>query len=542
MNRRGALLDSSTVNITRTGSSILGFGDFRGKMPQKPEAKPPRLLPTKNIIGEDNHVTQRSMNEVGSKSQRILGNTNFLDKDESSVVRRNTNESNNRPQRPLGNTNFLDKDESSTLPQTSDFSNKPQFHDESELAHTQIGESSVISKNSAELFLNQTSEIAPKRKSLLFGDGPKTAASIVPRPPLTQPVPQVEANPIPKNFPDIPNTNPPSAPVMQKSIFAQDIPQVKKSQSVAVFAKPDENFQRIISSSIDVSLNNFKRSVLRDISNVFRPCDKGYDGLFEAFSADLYQKIDSAVKSISFYADDPRFVATKIAGNIEESRKEIRALFAESESANMSKRERKKEHLSDLNSALSDLLKNYKDMTSNVLSTFDKIQVDAAAKNEALQSQRRINDRKMRSYRLKRSDLEAYAARQMVELEQAKRIIKQTEETIDNDKVDDSKKDNEKLRNKIREEIEKITDSLNSNSFDDFEDVCNETAQKIADINSVIVNDFDDIEMTSQTALIKIRSAIYRNRQQASRQTSFVGRAPDDRKLFYTPVKQLSPI
>ena len=129
--------------------------------------------------------------------------------------------------------------------------------------------------------------------------------------------------------------------------------------------------------------------------------------------------------------------------------------------------------------------------------------------------QKRYNARKMRSLKIKRTDLESYLARQKAELEQAERLIKQTEQNIEEAMENSSKNNTKDLTEKrIKQEIEEINNVLDSNSINDFEDSCYSISQKIANLSNTMMEDLTEIDLLEQTAMIKMRSYLSMNNQQ----------------------------
>ena len=318
---------------------------------------------------------------------------------------------------------------------------------------------------------------------------------------------------------------------------------------------PDEIFQQSITSSLDRTLNSFKRSVIRDITQSF---NRQYDSLstnqiISTFADDFLQEIDQTIQSSPFYSIETASFSSKITSVFDENTKQIKRLFATSESTQINKKERKQEHLSDLNLALADLTKEYKDTTNNALDLITKIHSQIASKHDIENQQKRYNARKMRSLKIKRTDLESYLARQKAELDQAERLIKQNEVNIEEAMENLAKSNTKELNEKrIKQEIEEINTVLESNSINDFEDACYSVSQKIANLSNTMMEDLTEIDMLEQTAMIKIRNYLYYNNQQLTMRSanqsfipqpqmpSFIRTITNDRKIGSPPGKNES--
>ena len=61
-------------------------------------------------------------------------------------------------------------------------------------------------------------------------------------------------------------------------------------------------------------------------------------------------------------------------------------------------------------------------------------------------------------------------------------------------------------QNRIKQEINQINDVLDSSSIGDFEDSCYALSQKIAALSTSMMEDFAEIDMIEQAAMIRIRN------------------------------------
>lgn len=287
---------------------------------------------------------------------------------------------------------------------------------------------------------------------------------------------------------------------------------------------PLEFFEYNVGNTIDRSIDNLKRSVIRDVSSAFRYNDSFDPSIIDSFSDSLIKDIEIIVNEQDYVPSEYENVPRKIISVYEDNLESIRRLFSEAESKNEQYRQNKIDDMQQIHSSLSELVRSVTSVATETLKELDRIRIDVTAQHDQQNMDRSQNERHLRSLKLRRSDLESKLNHQNMELESIERMLKQTESAI-KEFEENEHNNTSTLAEKISKEVDGIFQEIDGAATTEFEDACEEVIRKLTEVSDLIREELGEVDYAEQFALNKLRNIL------ASQANSFLSTSHSSYKI-----------
>lgn len=315
---------------------------------------------------------------------------------------------------------------------------------------------------------------------------------------------------------------------------------------------PSDYFETSINNSLDRSFSTFKRSVTREISSVFRPNSTVFDvSAFDSFLTGLINEVTNIFEvppsilksevtfgrglnslqylsntssnadnstSLSITIDSngtnssnniESILVKKLTQNFDENAKPIRKMFADAEVRKAQSREKRVDELKNLNVALNELRNAVKTISDATLQELERERYDAAARKDEEQSKFRTLERRARTLKLKRADLDSKLNHQKMEKESMERLLKQMEDSRREWEESTSDSGNS-VTQKLQKEIESIRNELNNDESEKLDSLMKECTSLMASVRDGLRDEIYEMDLAEKWAVSRLRSPIRR--------------------------------
>lgn len=393
---------------------------------------------------------------------------------------------------------------------------------------------------------NETKPNIPPRL-LLSGSLTPSASSNAFKPDIVQPVPQTAKNP-PVNTDDdlfstpIPtkdtvfNDNPPITnipPRFERKIqppaddlmpplpsIEQPPPSepIRKPSPVKELPKPSNDplvrFECNISKQLERSLNNFKRSAIRDTTSYIRYTDAVEQSVFDNFINNLISDISNIGDHKENPHPDVKTFGSRVGEILDDGIKSLRVIFDDNSRKQQQLKARKIQDYQDLNKTVDKLLTIFGDFSSNVLNEMDKAKISTQRETDEQISKTRALERMLKSMKLRGADYENRLQQQSLELESIERLLKQTE-AAEKELSDTNRSNRENITNKIQNEMDKLFEIIDRDDENErLDSQMSELSKKVNDMCESIREDLNQTFLLNMEVQNAIRRSMYAEQQQ----------------------------
>lgn len=320
---------------------------------------------------------------------------------------------------------------------------------------------------------------------------------------------QTDSNPVPKDVP-------PPIDVMHNTYSSDSYaftPSAPVSPQLEAAKRLSKTEKKLI-EQINRSLNNFKQSFSRELNKSFRSDYFTSTQELDQFKNELINETQDILKSIDLYSVDSISISNKIGITLDDGAKNISAILSDNEMQQKAKFEIKKDLLSDYSRSLNELCKSYNDNTKLIINKLNTALNQISQEKDKIVFKKQEITRRQRSIKLKYSDLENTAARQKIEMENAQRTAEQVQIAMESITESEDNISSADVYKAIDQEVEQIMNLLDVEDSSDIQDVAKRVSENMADINSGLLADFNDINDAEIMAAQSIRSVLYQKTRQ----------------------------
>ncbi|KAK8893691.1 hypothetical protein M9Y10_022118 [Tritrichomonas musculus] len=319
---------------------------------------------------------------------------------------------------------------------------------------------------------------------------------------------------------------------------------------------PGEYFETSINNSLDRSFSTFKRSVTREISSAFRPNSSVFDvSMFDTFLSGLITDVTSifevppsilnndinytrGLNSLPYMTNTnidnsttmnitidnngsasgtssnsgnniESFLTRKLTQSFEENAKPIRKMFADAEVRKAQNREKRIDELKNLNNALNELRTAVKNISDATLQELERERYDAASRRDEEQAKFRSLERRSRSLKLKRADLDSKLNHQKMEKESMERLLKQMDDAR-HEWEDPSNDSGNTITQKLQKEIENLHNELNNDDTEKLDSLMKECSSLMMVVRDGLRDEIYEMDVAEKWAISRLRSPVRR--------------------------------
>lgn len=310
---------------------------------------------------------------------------------------------------------------------------------------------------------------------------------------------------------------------------------------------PADYFESSINNSLDRSFSSFKRSITREVSSAFRPSNSFDFSVFDTFLTGLVTEVTnifeippsilsndanssnlsimnisntsnimftnsmstSALLSNTPSSNIEQLLVKKLSQSFDENAKPIRKLLADAEVRNSQNRDKRIDDLKNLHNALNDLRIAVKNLSDSSVQELERERYDAAARRDEQQAKFRGIERRARSLKLKRSELESKLNHLKIEKESVDRLQKQMEEAHHEWEETPADSGNS-ITLKLQKEIEDLRNELSNDNSDQLDSLMQECYSLMSSVRDGLREEVFEMENLERWAIAKLRSPVRR--------------------------------
>ena len=200
----------------------------------------------------------------------------------------------------------------------------------------------------------------------------------------------------------------------------------------------------------------------------------------------------------------------KLTQNFEENAKPIRKLFADSEVKKAQNREKRIDELKTLSAAINELRNAVKTISDATLQELERERYDAASRRDEEQAKFRSLERRSRSLKLKRADLDSKLNHQKMEKESMERMMKQMEDAR-REWEESNNENGNMITQKLQKEIESIRNELNNDESEKLDSLMKECTGLMMNVRDGLRDEIYEMDLAEKWAVSRLRSPIRRN-------------------------------
>lgn len=305
--------------------------------------------------------------------------------------------------------------------------------------------------------------------------------------------------------------------IEQPPLDIQNKPSVVKEQPKIPINDPITRFEYNLTKSLERSLNNAKRSIIRDTTTYIRYTDSVEQNVFDNFINDLVHEINDFVPSKEAQHPDVKNLPPKLANLLEEGLKPIRDNLDENKKKTIQIRNKQKQDYQDICKSLDILNKTISEITSSTLNELDKARLNIQRETDNHINMARTLERQQRSLKLRASDYENRLQQQTIELESIERLLKQTE-AAEKELSETNKNNREAIKMKIQNEMDKLFEIIDNSEEDDTLNAqVNDLSRKTDDMCENIREDLNQTFMLNYEIQNAFRRALHASEMQYER-------------------------
>lgn len=269
---------------------------------------------------------------------------------------------------------------------------------------------------------------------------------------------------------------------------------------------PEDIFERNFELSIERGLSSFKRNVVRDVSSAFVHSTTQFeDGTIENFITDLVSGINSVVQTPQKEPINPDFTLSQVSKTFEDGTGIVKKILIDDEAHQKQLNERKTEDLMALQTTINDVKQAFENFTKSTIQVLDKEQHESAMKNNGQQIKSRALERKSRTLKLKRKDLDSRLSHQKVEHDSVESFLKQIEEK--RREIEENKDGEEtKYIESLRHEVDQLQSELTDETRDRIQKAINECWRDLKTLSHKLEDDLHEMEISEKWAMTQLRN------------------------------------
>lgn len=283
------------------------------------------------------------------------------------------------------------------------------------------------------------------------------------------------------------------------------------------------------SNSLERSMNNFKHIFTNEFQTILRQCQSqnsvnslmNIDEYCESLKNDVASLISNFDPSSDSFVNNNSNVARKVTVAIDECTKPVSQILAEASSRNFLAVDRHISELRQLQEELDNLHNVFRGTGDNIIKELQREGSNASSIRDAEQLRYNSLEQKMRSLKIKRTELETKLNRQKLDRESLERSLKQFEK---------NKREWEEvtlpylydeggaLRQKIMNELNEIkSDIENFSSFDDVVDSIDEGLQSVKEESENLRSEVFELQLMNNSIMAKMRDSQLMSQYQSQR-------------------------
>jgi hypothetical protein len=292
----------------------------------------------------------------------------------------------------------------------------------------------------------------------------------------------------------------PAAPQRPAVVF-NPTPVIAPKEDVRLPLSPTEVFQRSLSTALDQSFDSFKPTVNREVSAAFRSISAGLEAsVYTAFIEGLVGEVSEFFSTPEplVVSDDP-LVIQKLTLTFDEGARPIRRLFQESETKAAQVREKKFTELGQLSLSVNELKTSVKGIADSAIQEFERERFEAANRRDQEQAKARGIERRARSLKLKRADLDSRLQHQKMEKQSVERLLKQ---------IDDARREWEDAANepsasmaqRVQKDMESLASELSPEATQAFEWALDDCISLMNAVRDGLRSEICELEMAERRA------------------------------------------
>jgi hypothetical protein len=287
----------------------------------------------------------------------------------------------------------------------------------------------------------------------------------------------------------------------QRKSTTPQLPVIAPKEEGRLPPTPTDIFQRSLSTALDQSFDSFKRTVNWEVSNAFRSTSAGlevsvYDSLIQSIVSEVSEIFSPPESQV---VNEDEVVIQKLTMTFDDAVRPIRRLLQESQTKAAQVREKKLTELGQLSLSVNELKASVQGVADSTLQEFERERCEAANRLDQEQAKARAIERRSRSLKHKRTELDSRLNHHKIEKQSVEQLLKQ---------IDDARREWEEASSeseassaqRLQKEMESLASELSPEATQEFEGVLDDCMSVMSAVRDGLRNDLSELEMAEWRA------------------------------------------